>query len=243
MIRHLIRRHGFLAVTVGMTVSSVLFAILLLVVLDLILKGSVPLVDLVIVVIIPGVIAPVMTSSFIRLVHQLDQAEEKLKILAREDPLTKTFNRRHFMELAEAEWERASRYGAPLSLLLLDVDHFKRINDRHGHAVGDQLLVGMADALQASLRKPDVLARFGGEEFVVLLPETPRERAWQVAERLREAIPQASANLVPGGVTVSIGVSHVGSGAPDLEALLGQADRALYAAKQTGRNRVELAVA
>jgi len=241
MIRRLVRRYGSPTAIIGMTVSSVVFAVVLLVALDLLLKGHVPLIDLVIVVIIPGVIAPVMTSSFIRLVHQLDQAEEKLTVLARQDPLTGAFNRRHFMECAASEWDRSQRYPAPLSLLLIDVDNFKQVNDQWGHVVGDQVLVRIAEVLAAGLRRSDVLARYGGEEFIVLLPETRQATARQVAERLRAAIQPATADLTPNGVTVSIGVSGLEAGAPDLESLLHQADDALYSAKQAGRNLVTAA--
>lgn len=240
VIRNLVRRYGATAVTVGMTVSSVLFAVLLLVILDLLLKGYVPAVDLVIVIIIPGIIAPVMTSRFIRLVQELDRAEGKLTELARRDALTGVYNRRYFLELAVREFQRSERYGLPLSLILLDVDNFKQINDTYGHAVGDEVLVNLAEILRSSLRGFDTLARYGGEEFVIMLPETSLVGAGNVAERIRRSVERAPADFFA-ELTISAGVSELKQDTAGLDDLLGQADRALYQAKEGGRNLVVLA--
>lgn len=237
MIRKLVRRYGTPAVTAGMTLASMAFATLLLIVLDLIFKGHVPPIDLLIVNIIPGIIAPVMTIGFIRLVHDLDRAEERLKTLAREDPLTDTFNRRHFIEVARVEWSRAQRYELPLSLIVIDVDYFKTINDSYGHAVGDEVLVNLAGILHTSLRSSDILARYGGEEFVVLLPETKPQEAIRVAERIRRSVEKAPQDVFA-GATISAGVSAATAEMEDLDELLRHADEALYSAKESGRNRV-----
>jgi diguanylate cyclase (GGDEF)-like protein len=134
---------------------------------------------------------------------------------------------------------RRQRYGHPFSLLMLDLDHFKRINDQWGHAVGDEALRQFADSVRCCLRAQDVAGRLGGEEFAILLPETGENVAMPVAERIRARMEQTPVPTEPGycTVTVSIGVTQVEDG-DDLEALLRRADEALYAAKERGRNRV-----
>lgn len=172
----------------------------------------------------------------------LDNAQliKELESLATTDGLTRLPNRRHFMERAESEFIRSQRYNRELSLLLLDVDHFKRINDTHGHDAGDQVLRLLAQTCRENLRQLDVVARYGGEEFIVLLPETAAATAREVAERLRLAI--AALQPEVGGaqlqVTASIGVATAGPETECIEALINIADRALYAAKHAGRNRV-----
>jgi diguanylate cyclase (GGDEF)-like protein len=163
-----------------------------------------------------------------------------LNILASVDGLTALFNRRHFETLGRAEWVRFQRYGRPLSLLIIDVDHFKSINDRFGHDAGDLVLKSIGEACHAAKRETDVAARIGGEEFALLLPETHEADATILAERLREQI--ADLPRILGGeqaqVTVSIGVGGATLSMASFETLLKRADEALYEAKETGRNRV-----
>ncbi|MEW5727355.1 MAG: sensor domain-containing diguanylate cyclase [Pseudomonadota bacterium] len=168
--------------------------------------------------------------------------ERELRRLATTDPLTGAANRRQFMHSAATELERALRYGHDLSVIMLDIDHFKRINDTHGHAVGDEALKALVATIQAALREMDVLGRLGGEEFSVLLPETGLPGAVEVAERLRAAI--AAIRLpVPGdgllSFTSSLGVAARDGHGRDIEELLARADQALYRAKQGGRDLVE----
>lgn len=172
--------------------------------------------------------------------------EEQLRALATQDFLTGTANRRHFVEVAQRERERARRSGAALSLCMLDVDHFKNVNDEHGHVVGDQVLTGIAQGAASALRSSDILGRLGGEEFALLLPDTDLAGAVRVAERVREAIAARELQVEPNEqgvsavvrVTVSLGVAELRSNEP-FESLLKRADRALYAAKDLGRNRVQ----
>jgi diguanylate cyclase (GGDEF)-like protein/PAS domain S-box-containing protein len=165
--------------------------------------------------------------------------EERLRELATQDELTGLYNRRHFVELAEAEVARARRTGTALSLAMLDIDHFKAVNDVFGHPVGDLALKELARAMRETLRTSDVPARIGGEEFVVLLTDTGLEGAVAVTERLRERVGRAE---VPAGAervarfTVSGGVAELGVG-ERLDGLLARADEALYRAKEDGRNR------
>lgn len=175
---------------------------------------------------------------------QKDLKEQKvlLERLAREDKLTGLYNRRHFEERAVEECNRAQRYDRPLSLLLCDLDHFKQVNDQYGHGVGDTVLQQVGETIHQCCRTSDLTARFGGEEFTVMLTETGLEEAQRVAERLCAAI-RVLTFTQPSGqfhVTMSIGVAEVGP-TQTLEELLKEADEALYAAKRTGRNRVVLA--
>lgn len=173
--------------------------------------------------------------------RELSEANAKLETLASIDSLTGILNRRRFMELAEAEWDRCTRYGRAFSLLLLDLDQFKRINDGHGHAAGDTAIRVAAERAGSSLRTTDCLARFGGEELVVMLPETDLPAALLAAERIRSAIGNHPVlhedKAIP--LTTSIGVAAWRGDAETLAQLLDRADQALYQAKLLGRNRVE----
>jgi two-component system cell cycle response regulator len=170
--------------------------------------------------------------------------KERFRELANSDPLTGAKNRRKFIELASFEFQRAQRYQRPLSAVMLDLDLFKQINDTYGHAAGDEVLKLFHTTCQEQIRHTDILARIGGEEFAVLLPETKAAHALELAQRIRKATKtlQVSINGQSfGNLTVSVGVSNLeSSNAEDIDALLAQADTALYAAKARGRDRVEL---
>jgi diguanylate cyclase (GGDEF)-like protein len=168
--------------------------------------------------------------------------EDKLRLLATTDSLTSIWNRRYFRSLAKRELDRTNRYGGELALMMIDLDHFKRINDTYGHAVGDEALKMVAATGRATLRRIDIFARYGGEEFVIALPETPLEQAVQVAERLRQTLAETPITTETGHlhITVSIGLATNDPGSADLNTLLQQADEALYQAKDNGRNRVEV---
>ncbi len=176
-----------------------------------------------------------------RALLELAAKNEILEKLALTDPLTDLANRRAFQEALEAEVSRVGRHGRPASLLFLDLDHFKRVNDDHGHAVGDEVLAGFAQVLKRGCRRGDLAARIGGEEFAVLLPTTGRLPAALVAERIRRAT-QAHplGRTVQAAVTVSVGVSSTEDppGPVGAAELLVRADEALYRAKAEGRNRV-----
>jgi diguanylate cyclase (GGDEF)-like protein len=173
-------------------------------------------------------------------ITELKRAQAKLKELATTDVLTQVFNRRHFLELADAELKRAVRFKHPLALMLADIDDFKHINDTLGHAAGDQVLIAFAKVCQRNTREIDVFARFGGEEFVLLMPETGREQAYEVAERLRLEVAQSlvavDAHRI--SITLSLGIATLAGEQDTLELILQRADQALYSAKQSGRNRV-----
>jgi diguanylate cyclase (GGDEF)-like protein len=174
---------------------------------------------------------------------QMTSLYEDARRLAKTDALTGLLNRRAFIEAVERERARSDRHAYPLSLLLLDVDHFKRINDEHGHAVGDTVLQGVARILESVARRSDFVARWGGEEFVLALPQTGEAGARVAAERVLRALANAThkaADCNPLQVTASIGVASCE--APwSIDALVAAADEAMYAAKARGRNRVESA--
>jgi diguanylate cyclase (GGDEF)-like protein len=169
--------------------------------------------------------------------------EDRLQLQSFTDPLTGLANRRHFVQALATEITRSKRYGAPLTVLLIDIDYFKRVNDRFGHAAGDGALVSVANGLRSSCRQTDLPARYGGDEFALLLPQTTAERGLHFAERLAAVL--RSAPPSEGGapaLTLSIGVAEGARGeAPDQ--LLERADQALYQAKGAGRNRAVLAPA
>jgi diguanylate cyclase (GGDEF)-like protein len=171
---------------------------------------------------------------------------QEIQRLANRDGLTGCINRRHFIALATQEIERCRRYNRPLSFLILDIDHFKDFNDRYGHQVGDQLLCHLVNLCQNQIRKVDVLGRYGGEEFVILLPETNEAGAMLASERLRGKIEKTKVNTPEGklSITVSIGLTTLERGFDEtqtVDMLINRADKALYAAKTAGRNRVRIA--
>ncbi|MDV2856300.1 diguanylate cyclase [Oceanimonas sp. CAM02] len=174
-------------------------------------------------------------------VSQQARLEQQLKDMARKDPLTGAANRRRFDELAERELARSQRNGAPLTLIELDIDHFKQVNDTYGHDAGDEVLKVLAELCMRSLRATDVLARFGGEEFVILLPDTSLEQGVHKAEQLREALSRLRVMLADNTeirFTVSLGVSTLSPVHNSIQAMFKAADSALYKAKNTGRNKV-----
>ena len=163
--------------------------------------------------------------------------EEELRALSITDSLTGIHNRRYFQDRLKAEMVRLNRTSGALSLIMLDIDHFKRINDQHGHAVGDSVLQEVCKRIRERLRRTDVFCRLGGEEFMVLCPNTEGEQAYSLAMELWQAL--RSATMTPVGiVTASFGVAswRVGEG---IDGLLLRADSAVYVAKQAGRDRVE----
>jgi diguanylate cyclase (GGDEF)-like protein len=173
----------------------------------------------------------------------IGRAADERALQATQDELTGVHNRRHFTVLAERELARCRRYQMAGALLLVDADHFKRINDEHGRACGDALLREITRVTQQSLRQPDVLARFGGEELIVFLPHTDPLGALDVADRIRERVSEIRLGWQGARVqaTVSIGVASLGPGEMTLEALIHEANGALFAAKEAGRNCVRAA--
>lgn len=236
-----VQRIGVQRATVVLVGLSVLASELLTVAWHLVSGWSLQSQGLVIAALVPVPIASLCAGYTLQLIVALDQAMRRLEELAMTDSLTGVRNRRCFMQAAALEFERATRHNRPMAIVLIDVDHFKRINDRHGHQSGDQSLIEIAHACQQTLRKTDLLARFGGEEFIVLLPETGQREAVRLAERMRSAVAsevRLPGSGRPGEVTISLGAVALSRSTPSLDVLIQAADLALYDAKRAGRDRV-----
>ena len=174
--------------------------------------------------------------------HQLEEVLSRVEILAVTDPLTQLYNRRHFESLIENEFATTSRYKSPASCLMIDVDFFKQVNDQYGHRAGDTVLKEIAQIIKGCLRKVDTVARWGGEEFVVLLPRTKKEDALIVAEIILKAISAHSFAGINKQVTVSIGIASMPDPSIDSsEKLVDASDSAMYEAKGSGRNKIIIA--
>jgi diguanylate cyclase (GGDEF)-like protein len=186
-----------------------------------------------------GTYALIVAGSLAFLLMHKERADEESSRLATTDPLTGVFNRRTFIELAEQELARTRRAGSSLSLMMLDLDHFKSVNDTYGHLTGDEVLVAFTRLIRDCVRRGDLVVRYGGEEFCVLLPATTLSAANALAERMRAVTAATTLTAKPFKVTVSIGLTAY-TGTPDatVEDLLAVADEALYRAKDEGRNRV-----
>ena len=171
-------------------------------------------------------------------ITEIKQLHLELERRAETDCLTGAYNRMKYEELIQKELERGERYGRPLSLVMFDIDHFKQVNDRHGHAFGDRVLKSVACIADEHKRKVDSLFRWGGEEFMIVSPDTDLEQAMFLAERIRTAVEQREFNGA-GKVTVSLGITRLRTG-DTADELIKRVDAALYKAKANGRNRVEL---
>jgi diguanylate cyclase (GGDEF)-like protein len=189
---------------------------------------------------VAAAVSAIVSTLGFQLLHK-ERADGEATRLATMDPLTGAYNRRTFHEIAERELSRARRAGQPLSIIMVDIDHLKPVNESYGNRTGDEVLQKVADIIRTALRKEDMLVRYGGEEFLVLLPDVPGPGAVVVAGRIRKSVEaeafQVGGHSVP--VTVSVGVSaRMDEGPESMESLLGRADEALKLAKQRGRNRV-----
>jgi len=200
------------------------------------------MIDLTTVTIVIGTATWLNEKTKAHAMNRLESARAMLNHLATVDPLTNAFNRRYFFDRAQVELELAKLRKSRTSILLLDIDHFKKINDTYGHTVGDQILIGMVNLCQGNLREMDTLARLGGEEFVILLPETDLSEARHIAERLRRTLEHTPIHTDAGPlrVTISIGALSHPTSDDDLPVhkLVQRADQAMYLAKRSGRNRV-----
>ena len=179
--------------------------------------------------------------AIVRDISEQVETERRLEALANTDSLTGVSNRRAFIARAEQEFAAARRYKVPLSAAMIDIDQFKRLNDKFGHAEGDRILTAVAQRLSATLRKPDIFARWGGEEFICLLPHTDADVARQAGERLRQCV--ETLGLTDSGIkdlslTVSVGVASLSTDDDTIDTLINRADQGLYAAKANGRNKV-----
>ncbi len=194
---------------------------------------------LLIAVLAPAIIAPCASFMSASLSYRLQVANERLQALSETDPLTDTLNRRKFMAVAERELALAERHCYPTTVVLIDFDDFKQVNDKYGHAVGDVALVQTIDVIKSVIRESDVLARFGGEEFILLLPHTAREGAQSLVKRMLELVAQTPLELEQGSVKITLSAGSVTceTSRTPLDVLMSRADELLYESKQSGRNR------
>ncbi len=179
----------------------------------------------------------------IRILENLKIKQADLQLLASTDPLTQLFNRRHFSLAATELLNKAKQMHSPISAIILDIDHFKRVNDTYGHVAGDKSLRCVADIIRQHCRKHDLLARYGGEEFVILMPDTSSSQAYALAEKMRQTLEHTEVSINKSlsiRLTMSIGITDVKPDNIDLDDVINQADKALYIAKNNGRNQTQL---
>ena len=239
-LSRVVQRHGARALIAGGTLAGVLLSVLLgQIVVTLAGRGD-RVIAAVVAAAAAGLLVPAGCAVILRLLAALDAARQRLTVLGTHDALTGIFNRRHFLELVQREWDRAKRYETPAALLLIDADHFRQVNDAHGQLCGDEVLRQIAGTTAGSLRQPDVLARFGGEELIVFLPHTDLLGAVDVAERIREQVQRLAVPWQEKTVstTVSIGVAPMRPELESLDWMIHEADTALQLAKTDGRNCV-----
>jgi diguanylate cyclase (GGDEF)-like protein len=194
-----------------------------------------------------NIVLTLAASIFILLVYHIIRhikTKKQLEILARTDPLTELANRRHIMEFAEREFSLAKRGKHYMCLLIFDIDHFKSFNDKYGHKIGDQVLIEVASRCQSLLRESDLLGRIGGEEFLILLPQTEMSTGALIAERCRQGVESIDTMDIAQGsqLTISIGVAEYNDSYESVIDMLNESDKALYRAKKNGRNQVQCAI-
>ncbi len=242
-IRRFILKQGVLKSALYITIISMIFSVVVAKLVSSFMPGGSSNFNLVMAIIVPALVAPPFGYIFMKLYVELEEIREEIHELAITDDLTRTFNRRHFMKLAAQELERAKRYQHALSIIIFDIDDFKKVNDNYGHLCGDAVLRELSSTCLPILRQCDVFARFGGEEFILLLPETNEASALKVANRLCQlvAIHVVEYKGAQIRVTISAGVTTFKLTTDTLDNLLNQADQALYLAKRLGKNRLEVA--
>lgn len=233
MLRNILRRYVIAVTSLGLTCLSILPSLLIASSLTGLqgdrLDGSRFLIS----ILAPALITPLLSWQTLSLLARLDAAEHKLQVQSITDESTQVYNRRHFVEYANRELKRVRRFGGTFTIAILDLDNFKFVNDTYGHLIGDQLLVGVCRICRSCVREADVFARYGGDEFVLLLPETGRQEAQILLHRILETLSITTFPLR----AVSVGAATFEPQMADVDALLSQADHALYQAKRNGGNQ------
>lgn len=242
-IRHFFLNQGMGRGVIYLAVGSIFISVLFTFLTSILFGNNPGIQGYSLAVIIPAVIASTAGYITLSLYFELEQSRQEIHTLANTDDLTQTFNRRYFFELAERELERSRRNGHSLAIILFDIDDFKRVNDKYGHLAGDFVLHETCQACKGIVRLYDVFARFGGEEFIFLLPDTDEERAKAMAERLRYLISEREViyNEMDIHITISVGIAIFDPRKDTLDDVINRADSALYQAKKMGKNRLELA--
>jgi diguanylate cyclase (GGDEF)-like protein len=241
--RRMLRRFGQKKLVFLITLLSILLSVLLTVVAVLNLEGIDMVTSLLIAITVPGVVAPLVSWTLVGLFIKLENMERQMRDLATYDSLTRLLTRQAFFHDAQNYLNLTERNKGSFAAMMLDIDHFKVINDTYGHHIGEKILKVFGSFLKKHLRKSDIIGRIGGEEFAVILPHTPPEDALKLAQTIRANLEKLTImekkKRIP--LTVSIGVtSHPEDTPPDINRILKKADTALYQAKHTGRNRTVL---
>ncbi|MEW6402560.1 MAG: GGDEF domain-containing protein [Chloroflexota bacterium] len=239
MLRTALRRYGLVRVSIALTLIAILLSVILTYGLNWLLGGEPLQEGWIIAIVAPAIIAPILGVHTLQLLNQLDQAEQRLQLLSHTDELTQTYNRRYFMQFGEQELQRAFRYANPFSIAIMDLDNFKAINDGYGHLAGDQVLLELSRLCAASIRKMDIFARYGGDEFIFLFPYTDREQARELADRIFQKISSTPIHVEEREIRLlfSMGVTTFHQQVTTLDDLLAEADHALYQAKKSGGNK------
>lgn len=240
MLKALLKRFGLATVVVAITIGSVALSAGISAAVHYAIGVPMSGLAWAVTLACPALIAPTMSWWAFDLVLKIEIAHEQLRVQSTIDHLTGIFNRRYFMERLREEIDRTQRYGTPFAVAFIDIDNFKRINDEHGHLSGDEILKQLTQTCAKQVRDIDTLARIGGEEFALLLPQTTPEDAERLVERLRAGVAATRASIgdVRLELTVSIGLTSSNRGAMDVDGILRVADEALYAAKRQGKNRL-----
>jgi len=242
-ISHFFLNQGVTRGVLYLTVGSILFSVLVTFFVSRLFGGNASLHGYSIAIIVPTILASTIGYISLSMYFELERSRQEIHALAITDELTQIFNRRHFFQLAQRELERSRRNGHPLAIVLFDIDDFKQVNDSHGHMAGDLVLKETCQACKVTVRPYDIFARFGGEEFIFLLPDTDDTRAVAVADRLRQVIAERVVFFDTGNVqmTISIGIAIFNPKKDTLDDVISRADSALYIAKKLGKNRLEVA--
>jgi diguanylate cyclase (GGDEF)-like protein len=242
-IRQFFANQGIGRGVIYLTVGSVLISVLITFLVSNILGNNPGVQGYIIAIVVPTIIASIVSYINLNLFFELEQSRQEIRALANTDDLTQIFNRRYFLELAKREIERSRRTAHPLAVILFDIDDFKKVNDSLGHLAGDFVLQETCRACKLMTRPYDIFARFGGEEFIFLLPDADRVRGKAVANRLRQVIAEHTIihNNTTVQITISIGLAVFDPKRDTLDDLIRRADSALYKAKRLGKNRLEIA--
>jgi diguanylate cyclase (GGDEF)-like protein len=240
MLKSTLKRFGVVAVVVAVTIGSIVLSVAISGALHFAIGLPMRASAWAATLICPALIAPLMSWWTFDLVLQVERAHEQLRVQSNIDHLTGIFNRRYFMDRLREEIDRAARYGTSFAVAVIDIDNFKRVNDEHGHLSGDEILKQLTQVCAKQVREIDTLARIGGEEFALLLPQTGPAEAEDLVERMRASVAATRAKIGDGwlDMTVSIGLTSAGRDALDVNGILRRADEALYAAKRQGKNRL-----
>jgi len=239
MFRTILRRHGIVSTVVGITVISILLSLGITWSVSVLMNTRPLREDLVIAILVPLLIVPLMTLQLLRLLSHLDTTEQQLRVLSYTDELTQLYNRRYFMQYVSQEFKRAQRSGQSFVIAILDLDNFKQINDQWGHLAGDQVLQALSRQFEGTMRQADICARYGGDEFIFLFPNTNRQQVQIWADRLYKTFAETPIHLDGREISprFSVGVAVFRPSVASLGDLFKQADDSLYQAKHKGGNQ------